>query len=156
MNESPPSHCPQERLKIGDFQSQVCVCAASANLICAETLRRNRVKTGMKKAPGRIRTGDLRITNASLYQLSHGSLSQQMLLYLLLIHLARDKLQIFLKILQNFSDAAYCAAERILFYRYFSTSAFSWMHFYEAPLLILCAHRSAGTESQSRFRQSRA
>ena len=29
----------------------------------------------IKKAPGRIRTGDLRITNALLYQLSHGSLS---------------------------------------------------------------------------------
>ena len=29
----------------------------------------------IKRAPGRIRTGDLRITNASLYQLSHGSIS---------------------------------------------------------------------------------
>ncbi len=31
-------------MKIGDFQSQVCVCAASANLICAEKLRGNEVK----------------------------------------------------------------------------------------------------------------
>ena len=29
-----------------------------------------------KKAPGRIRTGDLRITNAALYQLSYRSLYQ--------------------------------------------------------------------------------
>ena len=29
-----------------------------------------------KKAPSRTRTGDLRITNASLYQLSHGSLPE--------------------------------------------------------------------------------
>ena len=31
----------------------------------------------IKKAPSRIRTGDLRITNALLYQLSHGSFSFQ-------------------------------------------------------------------------------
>ncbi len=33
-----------KRLKIEDFQSQVCGCAASANLICAERLRRNEEK----------------------------------------------------------------------------------------------------------------
>ncbi len=32
-----------------------------------------RSQTSLQKAPGRTRTGDLRITNASLYQLSHGS-----------------------------------------------------------------------------------
>lgn len=33
-------------------------------------------KKAIKKAPGRIRTGDLRITNAALYQLSYRSLYQ--------------------------------------------------------------------------------
>ena len=38
-------------------------------------MARKTEKRVQKKAPGRIRTGDLRITNALLYQLSHGSLS---------------------------------------------------------------------------------
>ena len=40
----------------------------------------------LREAPDRIRTGDLRITSASLYLLSHGSIDciqQQKLLYLM-------------------------------------------------------------------------
>ncbi len=40
-------------MKIRDFQSQVCVCAASANLICAGKLRRNGVKNGILCLCGR-------------------------------------------------------------------------------------------------------
>ncbi len=39
--------CKMQRrngVKIENFQSQVCVCAASTNLICAERQRRNGVK----------------------------------------------------------------------------------------------------------------
>ncbi len=49
-----------------------------AKLVYAVIFLHNRfsfLNSGRKKAPCRIRTGDLRITNASLYQLSQGSLS---------------------------------------------------------------------------------
>ena len=59
-------------------------------------------KKAIKKAPGRTRTGDLRITNALLYQLSHRSLIYvkcftQRILYTIFFNFASIIFKIFKK-----------------------------------------------------------
>ncbi len=61
--------------QLGGRQNETCTLRARVTAINkkANPLLLQGISTSYHTAPGRIRTGDLRITNALLYQLSHGS-----------------------------------------------------------------------------------